>query len=78
MKKNVSAPMTEEETGEHTKKLASYDVVNTSVIKYSRDIYNGKLRLSNDALNYEVTVKPKDYNNDDITLQGKHASKYMP
>lgn len=41
-------------------------------------MYNLKFKAGNEALNYEVSIKPKDYNTDDTSLSAKHASKFIP
>lgn len=52
--------------------------MNSSTLKYDFAPFNTKLKLGNNLICYEVTAKPKDYNTEDLTVVGKHASTYNP
>lgn len=41
-------------------------------------MFNLKFKLGNEILNYEVGVKPQDYNTADMAFSAKHSSKFEP
>ena len=55
----------------------TYAVVNSTTFKHapSKEL-SQKFKLGNTILNYEVGYKPAEFNNDEKTLQIKHAAKY--
>ncbi len=70
MKKSV-------EDSESTQVL-SYAVVNGATLKYNVKDTSQKFKVSNSAFNYELGYKPASWNNDEKTLNLKHASKFDP
>jgi hypothetical protein len=58
--------------------VAHYKEKNQVNLKVHKDIYTWVANLKNNAFKFEVSAEPKDFNNDEKSLELKHESKYKP
>jgi hypothetical protein len=56
--------------------VAHYQEKNEVKLKIHRDIYTWIANIKNRSFKFEVKAEPKDFNNDEKTLELKHESKY--
>jgi len=77
LKKQVSGSKGGEEAS-NSNSLANYSFSNLAKLKYVFDMYTLKSKIGNEAINYEIGAKPKEYNTADSALAVKHAGKYEP
>ena len=56
----------------------NYNFTNVATLKYNFDMYSSKFKLGNEALLFEIGIKPPTLNTVDATFSAKHSSKYEP
>ena len=56
--------------------MAQYQESNQAKLKVHRDIYTWVGDIKNRSFKGKIIAEPKDFNNDEKTLELKHESKY--
>jgi len=68
----------QEDGSDKVSKVAQYKIKNNAHLKFHKDIYNLKFMLGNTFLGFDLKAEPKDFNNDDKTLELKVENKFNP